>query len=144
MEAAAKKSEIANSAEELIQDDEKDFTEGESACLVDVSYYYSCINQSSFIYILLLYQFFNELGNREQNGMYQQSTEELQKTALFLRAKAALIDIEVDRRIIVSEEIAAIVLMAQMKKRGEGSSSSSSKDDDANKKAAISTDSQIY
>ncbi len=145
MEAAAKKSEIANSAEELIQDEEKDFSEGESMCLIDVSYYYSCINQPSFIYILLLFQFFNEQGDRNQNGgMYKQNIQEIQKTAQFLRAKAALIDIEVERRHVVADEITASVLMTQMKKRGGGSSSSSSKDDDAAKRVAINTDSQIY
>ncbi len=53
-----------------------------------------------------------------------------------------MIDIEVERRHVVADEITASVLMTQMKKRG--GSSSSSKDDDAAKRVAINTDSQIY
>ena len=72
--------------------------------------------------------------------MYKQNIEELQKTALFLKAKIELIDLEIERRTVVSEEIASTVLMVELKKKGAASSST----DTVAKKAAISTDSQIY
>ena len=64
----------------------------------------------------------------------------MKKTTLFFKAKVELIDLEIERRTVVSEEIASTVLMAELKKKG----AASSKTDGVAKKAAISTDSQTY